>query len=132
MMLQECLAFEGGRFNILFGCDEMLLGALPLGVTGAVGSTYNYCAPLYHEIKSAFHAGQLDAARALQLKSVKLVQTLAAFGVLASGKAVMSLAGVDCGPVRPPLRNLTAEQRARLLHQVKALDLIAPAQVPSH
>ena len=53
MSLQECLEFEDGRFNILFGCDEMLLSALALGVPGAVGSTYNYCAPLYHSIIAA-------------------------------------------------------------------------------
>lgn len=132
VVLQECLNFADGRFNILFGCDEMLLGALALGVTGAVGSTYNYCAPLYHEIINAFRAGQLDKARTLQLKSVKLVEALGTFGGLASGKAVMSLTGVDCGPVRSPLRNLTAEQRSRLLHQVKSLDIITPAPATAH
>lgn len=132
MALQECLDFEGGRFNILFGCDEMLLGALALGVTGAVGSTYNYCAPMYYEMIKAFRTGQLDTARALQLKSVKLVEALVVFGVLPSGKALMSLTGVDCGPVRAPLRNLTAEQRSRLLHQVKSLNLIAPVQAAAH
>lgn len=126
MSLQECLEFEDGRFNILFGCDEMLLSALALGVPGAVGSTYNYCAPLYHKIIAAYEAGDMDGARALQMKSVKLVQVLVQFGVLPAGKSVMKLVGVDCGPARPPVRRLTEEQKARLLHQVEALGILEP------
>jgi N-acetylneuraminate lyase len=136
MALQECLGFEKGRFNILFGCDEALLSALALGVTGAVGSTYNYCAPLYHKIIAAFQAGDLCAAQVLQRKSVQLVQVLLQYGVLPAGKAVMSLVGVDCGPVRPPVRNLAPQQKTRLFQQVEALGilqskgLVAAGRVP--
>jgi N-acetylneuraminate lyase len=129
MGLQECLAAEDGRFNILFGSDEMLLGALALGVRGAVGSTYNYAAPLYHKIIAAFERGDWTTARALQLKSVKLVQALLPFGVLASGKALMTLVGVDCGPTRPPVRALSEEQKAKLFRQVEALGLFERAPV---
>ena len=132
MSLQECLEYAGGRCNILFGCDEMLLAALALGVSGAVGSTYNYAAPLYHKIIAASKAGHSDTAQALQMKSVHLVQVLAQYGVLPAGKAVMSLVGVDCGPVRPPLRQLTKDQKTRLFRQVKALGILArPPQVPA-
>lgn len=124
MSLQECLEAEDGRFNILFGCDEMLLAGLALGVPGAVGSTYNYAAPLYHKIIAAHHAGDLGTAQALQLKSVKLVQLLAQFGVLPAGKAIMRLVGVDCGPVRPPVRRLTEDQISRLFRQVEAIGVL--------
>ncbi len=129
MSLQECLEFEDGRFNILFGCDEMLLSALALGTTGAVGSTYNYCAPLYHKIIAAHQAGDLATAQALQMKSVRLVEVLVQYGVLPAGKAIMSLVGVDCGPVRPPVRNLTDEQKSRLFRQVEALNILPPQRV---
>jgi N-acetylneuraminate lyase len=128
MSLQECLQFGDGRFNILFGCDEMLLSALALGVPGAVGSTYNYCAPLYHKIIAAYQAGDLATAQALQMKSVKLVQVLLRYGVLAAGKALMSMVGVDCGPVRPPVRRLTEAQKAQLFRQVEALGIFQSAQ----
>ena len=39
-----------------------------------------------------------------------MVKVLASFGFMAASKAVMSLIGVDCGPVRPPIRNLTPAQ----------------------
>ena len=41
------------RFDVLWGTDEMLLSALATGARGAVGSTYNYAAPLYLKIIAA-------------------------------------------------------------------------------
>ncbi len=124
MSLQECLEANDGSFNILFGTDEMLLAALALGVPGGVGSTYNYAAPLYAKIMTAHQAGDTVTAQALQMKSVKLVQILIQYGVLPAGKALMSLLGVDCGPVRSPVRQLTEEQKSRLFRQVEALGIL--------
>jgi N-acetylneuraminate lyase len=129
MSLQQCLQLEDGRFNILFGVDEMLLASLALGVPGAVGSTYNYCAPHYQKLIRAYQAGDMNTARQLQLKSVKTVEILCQYGVLAGGKALMSKLGIDCGPVRPPVRNLSEEQRQRLFAQIDSLGIIE--QTPS-
>lgn len=126
--LSACLALANGRFNILFGCDEMLLSALEAGVPGAVGSTYNYCAPLYQQLIAAFQAGDVATARALQQKSVRLVEVLAEYGVLAAGKALMSLVGVECGPPRPPVRRLTEGQKRELFRRVQALGILSPAE----
>lgn len=125
MALQQCLELEDGRFNILFGVDEMLLAGLALGCPGAVGSTYNYAAPLYHELIAAFEAGDMVTAQRLQLQSVKLVEVLCQYGVLAAGKAIMAMVGVDCGPVRPPVRRLTESQITSLREQVASLGVLA-------
>ena len=55
---ERCLQFEGGRFDVLFGRDELLLSALDLGARGAVGSTYNFAAPLYQAIYRGLRAGR--------------------------------------------------------------------------
>ena len=125
MGLQECLAVRGGHFDVVFGSDELLLAALALGVKGAVGSTYNYAAPLYRRIIRAFEAGDLAAARREQFHSVELVRVLLQFGGLRAGKAVMSLLGVDCGPVRSPLRTLTAGELISLYGALQPLDVFA-------
>lgn len=124
MSLQQCMELEDGRFNILFGMDEMLLAGLSLGATGAVGSTYNYAAPLYHKIIAAFEKGDMTTAQTLQLKSVKLVEVLCQYGVLAAGKAIMAMLGADCGPVRPPMRRLTSQQITSLHSQIEALGIL--------
>src|SRR5262249_26497889 len=50
MDFARCLNFEEGRFNILFGRDEILLTALAMGAPGAVGSTYNYMPVIYNRM----------------------------------------------------------------------------------
>lgn len=106
--------FAGDRYNVMFGRDEILLAGLSLGATCAVGSTYNFAAPLYRQIIRAFKAGDLAAARRGQLQAIAMVDTLKANGGLAAGKAAMGLIGLDCGPVRLPLRELAAEDLGRL------------------
>lgn len=110
-----CCGFDGGRFDMLFGRDEMLLAGLATGAKGAVGSTYNYAAPLYLEILDAFDRGDLEKARALQRRAAEIVRVLLRYGGgPAPGKAIMKLAGLDCGPCRLPLVPVEGERLAAL------------------
>lgn len=93
----------GGRYNLLFGRDEILLSALRLGATGAVGSTYNYAAPLYCRMMRSFDAGALDAAERDQQRARQFIAIMNRHGGLPAGKAIMKFVGLDCGPVRLPL-----------------------------
>jgi N-acetylneuraminate lyase len=104
-----CLAFEDGRYDMLLGRDEILICGLSLGARGAVGSTYNFASPLYNQIINAFDEGDLADARKLQKKSVDLIQWLLQIpaSFQAVGKSIMKVVGVDCGPVRAPLTNMT-------------------------
>lgn len=110
----ECKAFEDGRYDILFGVDEMLLASLPYGTTGAIGSTYNYAAPLYEALIKAYHAGEFVHAQHLQNLSITIIRKLLRYNVLAAGKSIMKLIGIDCGPVRLPIRNLTPVEQDQL------------------
>jgi N-acetylneuraminate lyase len=104
----------GGKYDLLFGRDEILLAGLALGAKGAVGSTYNFAAPLYHQIMKSFTAGDLPMAQALQRRAISMISLLQRYGGLAAGKAIMKFIGLDCGPVRLPMRTITAEAERRL------------------
>ena len=106
----RCLRLRDGRFDVVFGRDEMLLSALALGARGAIGSTYNYAAPVYRRLIAAYDAGDLPAARAEQARATEMIAVLARHGFAAAGKAVMKMIGIDCGPSRLPLRTLTDQQ----------------------
>jgi len=125
MRLQACLAFEGGKYDILYGTDEALLAAVALGVKGGVGSTYNYAAPVYRRMMDAFNRGDMETARREQLKSVALIQALLEHGIFRGGKAIMSLLGIDCGPVRPPLRAVEPEELREIHQKVKSLGIFS-------
>lgn len=118
MSYAQCLNYEQGRFNILFGRDEILLAALALGAGGAVGSTYNFMAPVYHRLIAAFKSSDLESARRFQAHAIEIIAIMSRRGGLAAGKAMMKIFGIDCGPVRPPLRNLGPDELMGLEHEL--------------
>jgi N-acetylneuraminate lyase len=117
---RACVGAANGRYDILFGRDELLLEGTAAGALGAVGSTYNYAAPLYLRILAALTAGHAAEARALQDTAIKMIAICNGIGVthLAASKALMAMLGVDCGPVRLPLIQPTTEQLAGLRAQL--------------
>ncbi len=125
MELQVLLSEPFKKWDILFGCDDALLPAMSLGVTGAIGSTYNFAAPIYLKVIDAFKKGDLNEAQAWQLKSVRLIQTLSKYGFLPAAKHLMNHVNVPCGPARLPLRILEKETIQKLdaeLDSLGALD----------
>jgi N-acetylneuraminate lyase len=114
MSFQLCGQMEGGRFEILWGVDEMLLPALSVGAHGAVGSTYNFAAPIYHRIMDAFKKFDFETARKEQLRSIRLVNILVKRGYMASAKAMMGMLGVDVGSPRLPNGSLKQDEFASL------------------
>ena len=120
--LQGCLA--AGSWDVLWGIDEMLLGAWVTGVRGAVGSTYNVAMPLYTKLLAALEAGGMEEARRLQGESVRLVRLLAARPFGPALKAVLAWLGQDCGPCRLPWRGLGEAERSRLRAELEASGLM--------
>jgi N-acetylneuraminate lyase len=113
---QACLRWGQGALDILFGRDELLLSALRVGALGAVGSTYNFAAPLYQAIIQAYRQGDFPQAERLQQEACRIIDLCRASGghVLAAFKSLMDWVGVPCGPFRPPVRNLTPQQQQHL------------------
>jgi N-acetylneuraminate lyase len=121
MVYLQCLNLDDSAWDVLWGIDEWLLGALATGARGAVGSSYNFAAPLYHGLMDAFKRGDLNAAQEAQLQSNKLIGLLARYGYLGAAKVVMGMLGVDVGPTRLPNGSPTAEQAMSLRRDLEAL-----------
>lgn len=119
----SCLSFNNGAYDLLWGRDECLLPALALGCRGAVGSTYNYAAPLYHNLIKAFNNGNLAESRRLQQLSVSIVELLGKYGGIATGKAFMKYVGLDCGWFRSPVRNTTDDMYRNFVNDVRNLGM---------
>jgi N-acetylneuraminate lyase len=126
MDFAECVGLEGGRYDIVFGRDEILVAGLSLGARGAIGSTYNFLAPAFIELLEAFAKGDVAGAREKQAEINAVISIFVRYGGLAAGKAMMKMIGLDCGPVRLPLRPLSEQRQAKLqseLEQVFFFDL---------
>jgi len=115
MDLQQSIRVSGGRFELLFGTDEILISGLGFGIYSAVGSTYNYMAPVYRTLIKSFNDGDLRKAREQQQFSVQVVEIIIRHGGgVRGGKAIMELIGLDCGPCRSPLQKFSAEEKRDL------------------
>lgn len=119
----SCLNYDNGRYDMLWGRDENFLSALVLGARGAVGSTYNYAAPLYHKLIEAFDRNDLITARAMQQKSIDMITLLGKYGGIATGKAYMRLIGLDCGEFRLPVRNMSEADYQAFVKDVRGLGM---------
>jgi N-acetylneuraminate lyase len=121
MAYLRCLRSQGGRFDVPWGIDEFLLAAVAVGAGGAVGSSYNFAAPIYHRLIAAAARGDLAAARDEQFRSVQLITLLGEFGYMAAAKALMAQLGVPVGPPRPPHSALSQAQATALASALERL-----------
>lgn len=117
----SCIHFQNGKYDMLWGRDENMLSALVLGTKGAVGSTFNYAAPLYYNMITAFEKNDLKKAQLLQQQSIDMIRLLGKYGGIATGKAYLKLVGVDCGEFRLPVKNMTAAQFESFKQDVAAV-----------
>jgi N-acetylneuraminate lyase len=128
----SCMHFQNGKYDMLWGRDENMLSALVLGTKGAVGSTFNYAAPLYYDLIDAFNNGDLKKAQQLQQQSIDMIRLLGKYGGIATGKAYMKLIGIDCGEFRLPVKNMNAEQFEGFKKDVEQINFSSfSSQVPS-
>lgn len=121
---QRCLRVNNRQFDIPFGVDEFLPAGLACGAVGAVGSTYNYAAPLYHRLIESFNRGDHQDVAACMDKVIAIIRILVQYGGVAAGKLAMQLHGIDVGDPRRPLRQMTSEQKRVALDAFRAADFI--------
>jgi len=119
---ERCRHVAGGRYEMLWGLDEMFLDGLVYGNRSGVGGTYNHCFSLYRDMKAAYELNDMNNCRDLQLRSHQFVEILEKFrGNLMGGKRIMKFLGLDCGPNRLPLQDISDEEEAALKRELDAI-----------
>lgn len=121
---QRCVRVNNGQFDIPFGVDEFLPAGLACGAVGAVGSTYNYAAPLYHRLIDSFNRGDQQDVAACMDKVIAIIRVLVQYGGVAAGKVAMKLHGIDVGDPRRPLRPMTEQQKQDALQALRKADFL--------
>jgi N-acetylneuraminate lyase len=119
---QACLNYKNGKFDILFGYDEMLLPALAVGAKGAIGSTYTFAAPLYLQVMKLYEEGLSEQAAAVQLHAVNMVRELVKYPPIPAQRAIMKMEGYDLGKCRLPLEPLTDKDSDEFKKSLESID----------
>lgn len=118
---QKCREYAQGKYDVVYGADELFNAALACGAQGFIGSTYNYMPEIYKKAEKAFFAGDHAEVQNQMRKVRAIVDLLIQYGGIATGKLLMQLKGMDCGDVRLPLNSLDAELKKNILQKTKAI-----------
>lgn len=121
---QACLNYENGKFDILFGLDELLLSALAVGAKGAVGSTYSFAAPIYRQTIEYFNNGNMAAARENHFYMVKAIRLLLKYPPISAQKAILKMLGWDLGPCRLPLATLNQDSYDKFYRELNNVSFL--------
>ena len=127
---KACCDLEGGRYEMLWGTDEMLLPAWSMGIHGAVGSTYNIAAPLYRRLLQAAEQGDLHEAQRLQMLSIEMIRTIGKYPFHPAMKHVMRSIGIECGACRMPQPQLSEQEAEALLRELEQIGFYGWAREP--
>uniref|UniRef100_UPI00398F64EF N-acetylneuraminate lyase n=1 Tax=Pristiophorus japonicus TaxID=55135 RepID=UPI00398F64EF len=122
----QCVHKYKDKFALLYGKDELLLSAVVLGASGAVGSTYNYIGNLSNKILTVTERGDYNLAREHQAVVQEFIGYVSrlGFGVAENKAAMMLVSGIPLGPPRLPLLKCSEEKQAKILAKLKILGIL--------
>ena len=101
------------------GNDDQIVPILSLGGKGVISVLSNICPQETHEIVARFMNGDITGSRELQLKALPLIEKLFCEVNPIPVKKAMQLMGIDCGPLRMPLTEMTEANAALLAQAMK-------------
>jgi N-acetylneuraminate lyase len=107
---------------IFNGFDEMFLAGLVMGADGGIGSTYNFMAEKFIQIKGCFDQNKIKKAQELQNEVNTIIKEILKVGVIPGVKEILNLIGLNFGCGREPFRKVTSEESALL--KTKLLPLL--------
>ena len=120
---QHCLNTAGDKYSMYWGTDEAFMMLYTAGNRHYVGSTYNYMGAFYSDMLHAYNTNDQKMVIQLQREADSIYRILSAYNGIIAGKEIMRFIGVDCGPVRRPLKTLTREDSQALLDKLKETTL---------
>ncbi len=112
------------HFSVLMGRDTLIFPALLMGAKGAVPATGNIAPSLLAEIYRAFRAGDLERARAEQLRLNPLRIALGLCTQPGGVKAALQVLGLGIGPCRSPVGALPPDKLPRMRAALAAAGLL--------
>ena len=99
---------------VLFGFDEMSLGAYAMGADGGIGSTYNLMPEKYLKIRSLFEQQRNAEALEVQRTANLVIGAMLRVGIYGAIKHGITRKGIDFGLPRRPFLPLSDQDKSFL------------------
>lgn len=103
-----------GKADLYSGNDDQIVPILSLGGKGVISVLSNVAPQETHDICAKFFEGDVKGSLELQLKAIPLIEQLFCEVNPIPVKKAMKLMGMDCGPLRMPLAELTPQHEESL------------------
>jgi len=109
------LHLAGDRIAVLQGIDLLFLPSLAIGSPGAMIGGGNVAAKPEVEMYNALIGGNLEKARSIHERLVRLWRFLGGYGTFpVSYKEAVTMLGIPMGPARKPAEPLTDDQKKKM------------------
>lgn len=122
--IAKTIALCGDDLDIYSGNDDQVLPILALGGKGVISVFANICPAETHDICEKFFQGDLAGSRELFLKYLPLMEDLFMDVNPIPVKEAMNMMGMECGPCRLPLCEMSPAAKEKLAAALKKYGLI--------
>ncbi len=113
------------NISCFIGNANLMLPALTLGASGCIDGPLNAAPELWSNIWETFKKNKLEESMIAQEKAIKFSNIIRDFDMHASIKEIISQRlNIDCGNPIPPLPQLNENEKAKLISDVKKLNIL--------
>ena len=115
----KIMQLTDGKIDLYSGNDDQVVPILSLGGSGVISVLSNVAPRETHDMVQKFLDGDVAGSREIQLRALPLIDALFCEVNPIPVKKAMQLMGVDCGPLRMPLTEISPEHEKNLAQAMK-------------
>lgn len=120
----KLMTLTDGKIDLYSGNDDQTVPIMAMGGLGVISVVANVAPKKMHDLCAAFQAGDIAAARALQLETEELFECLFSEVNPIPVKKAVSLMGFAAGPLRLPLTEMTPAKAEKMAEAMKKLGVL--------
>ncbi len=115
----QTMYLTDGKIDMYSGEDGLVLPMLSIGGIGVISVWSNIAPKQVHDLCESFFKGDLETAQKLQREALPLVDALFSDVNPIPVKTAMNLMGMEVGPLRAPLCDMSDAAKAKLIEAMK-------------
>ncbi|XCP86802.1 4-hydroxy-tetrahydrodipicolinate synthase [Roseburia hominis] len=112
--ISKIMQLTDGRIDLYSGNDDQIVPLLSLGGKGVISVLANIAPQYTHDICAKFFAGDVKGSCKMQLDALPLIEKLFCEVNPIPVKKALNLMGMEVGPLRMPLTEMTEANAAKL------------------
>lgn len=121
--IAKIMNLTDGKIDLYSGNDDQIVPILSLGGKGVISVLANIAPEYTHDICEKFFAGDVAGSCKMQLDAIPLIGNLFCEVNPIPVKKALNLMGMEVGPLRMPLTEMTEENAAKLAEEMKKFGL---------